>query len=235
MLRAAVRLRLEASRLAEPSYSEYPIPRVGYDGEGLPTVLAQMALNEPDAFQQLQAAVRQVVPAVKRIRFARAPVSRVEVERISIGEDSVTRRVRREYIGDSLVLDMDGVPALEAHLASEGTLLVLGLLAVLLGPASSRLILVDDIEHGLHPTAQLEMIKLIRSFLDHAPNLQVIATTHSPYVLDQLQNEEVRLVSRGADGSASCGRLQDHPQFDRWKEEMTPGEFWSMFGEKIGA
>jgi len=25
--------------------------------------------------------------------------------------------------------------------------------------------------------------------------------------------------------------LRDHPDFERWKDEMMPGEFWSMVGE----
>ena len=29
-----------------------------------------------------------------------------------------------------------------------------------------------------------------------------------------------------------CGRLIDHPKFETWKEEMAPGEMWSVFGEK---
>ena len=34
------------------------------------------------------------------------------------------------------------------------------------------------------------------------------------------------------DGHALCGRLTDHPKFAKWKEEMAPGELWSLFGEK---
>lgn len=25
--------------------------------------------------------------------------------------------------------------------------------------------------------------------------------------------------------------FKDHPQFNKWKDELAPGEFWSMFGE----
>jgi hypothetical protein len=33
------------------------------------------------------------------------------------------------------------------------------------------------------------------------------------------------------DGSAMCKPLTDHPDFERWKESMSPGEFWSTFYE----
>lgn len=34
------------------------------------------------------------------------------------------------------------------------------------------------------------------------------------------------------DGTARCGNLVDHPDFEKWKDEMMPGEMWSIFGEK---
>jgi hypothetical protein len=68
--------------------------------------------------------------------------------------------------------------------------------------------------------------------MERFPNLQILASAHSPYLLDQLQPEEIRLMAIGDDGYAVCGRLEDHPQFDKWKDEMAPGELWSLFGEK---
>ena len=26
--------------------------------------------------------------------------------------------------------------------------------------------------------------------------------------------------------------IEQHPKFDQWKDEMAPGEMWSLFGEK---
>ena len=54
----------------------------------------------------------------------------------------------------------------------------------------------------------------------------------APYLLDFLQPEQVRLLSLDASGHAICGRLADHPKFAKWKDEMAPGEMWSLFGEK---
>ena len=64
------------------------------------------------------------------------------------------------------------------------------------------------------------------------PELQIIATSHSPYLLDHLKPEEVRLTTLREDGSAACARLDQHPEFEKWKDEMSPGEFWSTVGEK---
>jgi hypothetical protein len=35
-----------------------------------------------------------------------------------------------------------------------------------------------------------------------------------------------------ADGFTVCGALTEHPKFRKWKDEFSPGEMWSMFGEK---
>src|SRR5579871_2972271 len=61
--------------------------------------------------------------------------------------------------------------------------------------------------------------------------LQVLATAHSPYLLNYVLPEQVRIMALGAEGHARCGRLTDHPKFATWKEEMAPGELWSLFGE----
>lgn len=64
------------------------------------------------------------------------------------------------------------------------------------------------------------------------PRAAIIAGSHSPYLLDWLNADEIRLMTIGPNSYATCGKLTDHPQFDKWKDEMAPGELWSMFGEK---
>jgi predicted ATPase len=110
--------------------------------------------------------------------------------------------------------------------------MLLGLLTILLGPSRPDLLLLDDIEHGLHPLAQKSLLEFLRKIMERFPNLQVVATAHSPYLLDYLKSEEVRLLTIDPDGYSVCGKLTDHPQFEKWKGEMAPGEMWSLFGEK---
>ena len=76
------------------------------------------------------------------------------------------------------------------------------------------------------------MIRLLRTILDWNPDLQIVATTHSPYLVDCLRPEEVRLTTLNDDGTVSIASLVEHPDFDKWKDEMAPGEMWSLFGEK---
>jgi hypothetical protein len=226
-LHLAELFRLDATKLAEPSYSGQPKPRIGSDGEGLSSVLAFLALNQPERFASLQAYLRSIIPSVERIRFDRVPLLRVENEVVTIDGESIVRRLKKEYIGDEVLIDFRGASDVPAHLASEGTILVLGLLAALLGPVRPSLLLIDDMDRGLHPKAQRN-----RSILDEDRELQIIMTTHSPYIVDELQPAEVWVTWAGDDGITRCARLDKHPDLDRWKDEMWPGEFWSLVGEQ---
>jgi predicted ATPase len=115
---------------------------------------------------------------------------------------------------------------------SEGTMLLLGLLTVLRGHDRPKIVLMDDIDRGLHPLAQRKLLHILRDVMQKFHEVQIIATSHSPYLLDQVQPEEVRLMTVGKDGYSVCGCLEKHPDFDKWKDEMAPGELWSLFGER---
>jgi hypothetical protein len=222
----AVLLRLSPDNLARPSVAgDYNKPRMRSDGEGFPSFLAYMALNRPERFEQLQQSLRSVIPAVQRVRFDRVQISQHDPPNVP-GTGQWTGPAY------SLLFDFIGAPDIPGHMASEGTLLVLGLLAALQGPPRPNLVLLDDLDHGLHPRAQRDFIALLRKVLEQNPEMQVIATTHSPYLLDTLEAKEVRLTALKADGSVACAQLDEHPDFEKWKDEMAPGEFWSLVGEK---
>ncbi|WP_437989321.1 AAA family ATPase [Sorangium sp. So ce145] len=231
-LGSARKLRLDVRALAAPSYSEEETPRLTTDGSDLASVLADAAARTPEAFQSIQEAARRVIPALERIRTRRAKVQRQEYQKIRIDRtEAVERSIDRSYWGQQLVLDFKGAPDVPAPLASEGTLLVIGLLTALWMDPKPRLLLLDDIDKALHPRAQEELVAQIRRILELSPELQVIATSHSPYLLDHFDAEDVLLTALLPDGSTACAPLADHPDFDRWKSTTRSGELWSFVGE----
>jgi predicted ATPase len=230
--RKVVFLHLNAAVMARPSYvAEYP-PRVEYTGEGLASVLAFMALNDPRGFDELVAMARTLIPGLQRIRFRKAKVFKTERELVKFGTDTVLRRTKRPYQGEQILFDFDHGDDVPAQAASEGSVLMLGLVTVLLGPSRPRILLLDDIEQALHPLAQQRVVAVMAQALQRFPDLQVLGTSHSPYLLDSVSPDQVRILATGPDGAARCGRLTDHPKFSTWKDEMSPGEIWSLFGEK---
>jgi len=227
----ALFLHLEAGKVAAASYSDDPVPRIQPSGEGFASYLDHLISARPEGHEELVIGLRKVVPTVRAVRTPRARVVRAEQEVITVEGKSFTRTGEKELWGNQIEFDMEGATGVPASAVSEGTLLALAILAIATGPDAPRLLLLDDIDHSLHPRAQAELIARLRQVLDARPELQIVATSHSPYMLDHLRPEEVRLSAIREDGSTVIGRLDDHPDYDRWRDEMTPGEFWSYAGE----
>jgi predicted ATPase len=221
-------LRFEPRILAEASYSEEPIPSLRSDGSGLASVLAYLKLSQDEVFDQIELALKQVVPAVKRIRIERAEVPRPQE---TFYEPGVISRSDVKLWGNQVVLDMRGAKGVNANAAGEGTLMALALLTVLMGPTHPRLVLLDDIELSLHPAAQAKLIEVLRAIQKRDPELQIVATSHSPFILNYLDPKEVRMTFLAENGFARCEKLTAHPEFEKWKDLMSPGEFWSTVGE----
>jgi len=201
-------------------------------GEGLASVIASMILTRPDAFIDLLTMLKRIIPQIKNIRVAKKKLTRMECETLSFRGKSVETSIPRSVIGDCLIFDFENAADVAAFNVSVGTLMVLGLLTALHCSSRPRVVLVDDIEKGLHPDAQRELVGLLREILSKEPELQIIATSHSPYFLDFLQFDEVRLTVLDEKGHTVCGRLENHPKYEKWKMELAPGEMWSLFAEK---
>jgi energy-coupling factor transporter ATP-binding protein EcfA2 len=227
-------LGLDARQIAEPC-EVGKISAITETGQGVASVLAEMAINQPEQFQKFHAAVGAIIPNFERVRMGRTKVLRTENLVYRDGEKIVSQLVPREFDAYKLILDMKSGPDLPGNCASEGTLLIIGILAVLMGPSQPKLLLLDDIDRGLHPRAMEQFVKILRELLDKDPELQIIATSHSPYLLDHLSPEEVRVTSLDDEGLAHAAPLSAHPDFERWKDVMRPGEFWSTVGESWAA
>lgn len=224
-------LRFESRRLSEASYSEDVVPKVRSDGSGLGSLLAHLKLSQDDLFGEIEQALKRVVPTVRRIRIERAAVEQTVIRTISLDNQSHEVPEKRILWGSQLVFDMKGAKGVPASAAGEGTLMALGLLAVLMGPERPKLVLLDDIELALHPAAQEQLIGALRRIQERDPELQIIATSHSPFILNFLRPEEIRITSLAENGAARCVPMTSHPDFERWKGLMSPGEFWSTVGE----
>ena len=229
-LRGAVTLRLDARRLAEPSISTDEVPRLQEDGYGLATVLAVLKLSSTDRFHALEQAACAIVPTLRGIGIKRTRLERQAPRMLTLEGQKVVVQEQEAVIADELLLDFADAPGLPAQVASEGTLIVLGILAMIYGPSAPRLLLLEDVERALHPKAQKDLIAGLRQALSMAPDTQIIATSHSPYLVDALSPEEVVVLGRGADGHVAARRLSDHPKA-RLLDVLTSGELWTAEGE----
>ena len=62
--------------------------------------------------------------------------------------------------------------------------------------------------------------------------VQIVATTHSPYILDQLDPEDVYAFALRDNGSVASRKLSKHPSAASSKGVLGAGQLWSLDPEK---
>ncbi|MBK6520077.1 MAG: AAA family ATPase [Polyangiaceae bacterium] len=220
-LRAALTIahffRFEPSQLRRASYSEALAPSLETNGLGLASVVAYLMCTAPEGHRELVHHMQNVIPSVRGVRARPAyvpnPASKVSWTGHEILFDTV---------------DGEGIPATGA---SEGTLTVLAILTVATVAGGDALILLDDVETGLHPKAQRDLIAALRKLTEDNPGLQILMSTHSPYIVDELKPEEVWVFDRDEHKKVGVRRLSELPNADEALKVLTTGELWSMATE----
>ena len=230
-LRHTVYLKLIASNLAKAAYSEEITPRVEFDGSGLAPTLDFLRDEAPDKFQLIEEKLSRIVPNVRKVGIKRAKVPVIRKRLIEVDGKSISYEETQEMTGQEVVLDMNTGERIPAHAISEGTMLTLGLLTVLMNPNQPNLVLLDDVEQGLHPQAQRELMTVFKEIIAENPNLQIIFSTHSPYIIDALTPSQVHILNNSKSGFTMSKRLDEHPDVEWAKETLTTGEFWDAEGE----
>jgi len=214
--------RLRAEQIAAAAYSPNPEVRIETDGTNTALVLAAMKLGDDERFEIIEEAMRRLVPSLDRVRI------RPEAITENLGGVEVPHQ------GSKIYLDFHGAKGVPADGASHGTLILLSLLTTLYGPRRPDLILIDDLEQALHPRAQRELVQLLKDLIARPEfsDLQIVASTHSPYVIDLLDPSEVYAFALREDGTVGSKRLSEHPDAEKMKGSLTAGQLWSLDEER---
>ncbi|MBX3162465.1 MAG: ATP-binding protein [Deltaproteobacteria bacterium] len=214
---------LRSDRIAAVAHSEDVHPSVGTDGTNTALVLGALKLESNERFDLIEEAMRRLVPSLRGIQIRRA---RYRHDGMMSSSSTV--------IGDKLYFDFVGGTGIPAHAASHGTLVALSLLTMLFSPSRPNLVLLDDIDHALHPRAQKELMQTLLKLLvlpDFA-DLQIVATTHSPYILDELEPSDVYAFALRDDGTVASRSLAEHPEAAKTTGALTAGQLWSLDSER---
>jgi predicted ATPase len=126
---------------------------------------------------------------------------------------------------------IDGTEIAASQL-SDGTLIVLAYLAVLYSPQPPSFLLIEEPENGIHPLRLREVVKILRDVVNEQDKTQVILTTHSPYVVDRFEPNEVTLCRMQEAGEVRVQRLIDSPLVKQQKDLFTLGEIWTLEGDE---
>ena len=104
---------------------------------------------------------------------------------------------------------------------SDGTLRLMALITLLLQPQPPELIIIDEPELGLHPYAILVLTALLKSV---SRQTQIIVSTQSVTLVDQLEPEHIVVVDRVDDQSVF--RRLNEQDLGSWLEDYSLGELW---------
>ena len=116
------------------------------------------------------------------------------------------------------VLEMDGLRYSGFHQGA-GEIAAAELLAA--DYPKYGLVLIDEIETSLHPRAQRRLIRDLAK-VAREQELQIILTTHSPYILDELPPEARMYLMDGVEGKTAVTGVSPEFAMTRMDEEQHP-------------
>ncbi len=194
-----------------PDAMGQPVPqqRAGHrivlakNGANIAEYLNDIRSSDADAFEGIIASLKQVLHYADDL----SPVLTSELERLfylKLKEESFE------------------VPG---WLLSTGTLRIVALLACLRHPDPPQVLIVEEIENGLDPRTLHLLVEEIRAAIATGKT-QVLATTHSPYLLDLLDLSHIVVVER-FDGGPTFKR-PDRKELATWIKTFSPGRLYTM-------
>ncbi len=114
---------------------------------------------------------------------------------------------------------------LGAHQLSDGTIRFMALAALLLQPPKNlpAVVVLDEPELGLHPSAIVELAGMVKIAGQHT---QVVLATQSPALLDEFKPEQVTVIERDPVSKSSIFKRFTEADLKVWLEEYTLSEIW---------
>jgi predicted ATPase len=94
--------------------------------------------------------------------------------------------------------------------------------------APTGILLVEEPENGLHPARIKEVMRVLREV---SKTTQVVMATHSPLVINELEAEEVTIVTRDAMRGTLCTPMINTKNFAERSKTYALGELWLSYAD----
>jgi predicted ATPase len=180
------------------------------DGSNLAAFLAGIRERAPTAFSELAGEMLRITPEFRSLELLEHADDRVELQ-LRLAENGI-------------------VPAIEL---SQGMLYLLALLALAFDPTPPRVLCIEEVDRGFHP----RMLREVRDLLYRLSHpeavglarhpVQIVATTHSPYLIDQFREHPDEIVITQKHGRAArLERLSDRADLPELMREGSLGDMW---------
>jgi predicted ATPase len=202
--------------------------RMEQSGFGLALCLDDILGYDPKRFLELERRFTDIFPEFRAIRLVPEPAYRAppSPEQIPLLQKSDGKGIHFELAGTGRT-----IPAAQA---SDGVLLVLAYLGLLHLPSQfgPRVLLIEEPENGIHPRRLRDVLTILRQAVQEQQRIQILLTTHSPYVVDLFQPEEVTLCRKADDGAVVLRRLSESQMVRQQLDVFTLGEIWTGEGDE---
>lgn len=187
-----------------------PQERLSRTGDNVANVIQYLAEQHPQRLEHIFEVLRKRVPRVERVLAESMPDGRLLLQ-------------IKDAPFDNPVL---------AKFASDGTLKMLAYLVLLYDPSPPPFIGIEEPENFLHPRLLPELAEECRATAERA---QLLITTHSPFLINALKPEEVRVLYRDEQGYTHAIRaadIQGVPEFMNAGASL--GHLWLEGRFKVG-
>lgn len=184
--------------------------RLSPTGDNLPNVIQYLGEEHPDRLNAIFDTLRRRIPRIEKV------MSKL------LDDGSLLLQVKDAPFSSPVL----------ARFASDGTLKMLAYLTLLYDPEPPRLIGIEEPENYLHPRLLPELAEECDQATERT---QLIVTTHSPFFIDVLRPEQVRVLYRTADGYTRARRVADMMGIQEFLNEgASLGDLWMEGHFEVG-
>lgn len=174
------------------------------DGSNLPAFLYILQEKYPKTLKRIELTIRSVMPYFGN--FSLAP-SLLDESQINLQWSDMENN--EKYF--------------DANDLSDGSIRFIALATLLQQPTLPKVIIIDEPELGLHPTAIVKLAGMIKSVASR--NCQVIISTQSVNLINNFDAEDIITVDR-KDRQSSFNRL-NNDTLQSWLNDYSLGELWT--------
>jgi predicted ATPase len=179
-----------------------PQERMTKSGDNLANVIQYLAEQHGTQLERIFEVLRRRVPRIERVLAETMPDGRLLLQ----------------------IKDAPFSHPVLAKFASDGTLKMLAYLVLLYDPAPPPFIGIEEPENFLHPRLLPELAEECRAA---SARTQLLVTTHSPFFLNGLRPDEVRVLWRDEQGYTQTRRAADLPGVGEFVEQgALLGQLW---------
>jgi len=186
-----------------------PSAEVRADGSGTAQVLDALKNGDrEDLFDKIEENFRRYVPEVEKLSLR------------TVQQGAKQIQVREKGLQAPLA----------ASELSEGTRLILCILTIVHQENPPPVILLEDIDRGMHPRIFESVVPLMRDIAERH-KFNILATTHNPYLVDCFQDDkEAVIIIEKKDGASTLSTLAsklEGLEYDKVDpEDMPLGNLW---------